>query len=42
MIGDIMLFFKKLKKETFCIHDYQYPTWMSIQKQCTKCGRDKK
>ena len=42
MIGDLILFFKRIKKQTFCIHDYK-PMHIdsSYWFECSKCERSR-
>lgn len=51
MIGDIILWFRRVKKEMFCIHDYEWRElteeerkregneWTHSIRVCKKCGR---
>lgn len=51
MIGDIILWIRKVKREMFCIHEYEWraPTaeerkregneWTISMRVCKKCGR---
>lgn len=41
MIGDFILFLKRVKNENFCIHDYKSKKFYSDSRrvECCKCGR---
>lgn len=42
MIGDIILWLRRIKKELFCIHEYEiHFVGTQFYESCKKCGRIK-
>lgn len=42
MIGDIILWLRRIKKELFCIHEYEiHFVGTQFYESCKKCGRSK-